>query len=297
MKNEALANNTSKPHPLQKACGYGTFLNDQSGLCEAAKATDLPALHRQYDTKSEQLSVHPMHTNTGTTEAESARKSLQQAVQGHAPLPEPATTLQDVLTALEQKLGVLNKFKACEDISKKLTSFTRNSGSAFCGEHTNYKNGRCTGYDPTAMCGRGTQYSKDQKSCTPNLDILCRNGSTPDLTSGSCVAPLPSSFCDQKTTKFNTTLGKCVPWVTSCKAGTVYDSTTFQCKPDQQCPAGTASEAGSNICVLSPSSCGPGTTLVLDQKSNRRMCKVDPNVCGRNGVMDDQSGLCVLQQK
>lgn len=113
-----------------------------------------------------------------------------------------------------------------------------------CGAGTTAMNGTCV---PDLVCGAGTRPMNGM--CAP----ICANGTM--TTDGGCV---PDVVCGTGTTAMN---GMCVPNVT-CGTGTVAAGGT--CVPDGTvvCTQGTRFDMASGTCVVDPTACANGTTLV-----------------------------------
>lgn len=113
-----------------------------------------------------------------------------------------------------------------------------------CGAGTTAMNGTCV---PDLVCGAGTRPMNGV--CVP----ICASGTM--STDGGCV---PDVVCGTGTTAMN---GMCVPNV-QCGTGTV--AAGGSCVPDGTvvCTQGTRFDMTSGTCVVDPTACANGTTLV-----------------------------------
>lgn len=149
-----------------------------------------------------------------------------------------------------------------------------------CAEGTTETDGECK--VDTKACGAGTKL--ENGACV--LDTSgCGEGSS--LKDGVCVADDPTGEECGDGTMFDSGTGKCVPnEVIECGANTM--------KVDGKCvPAGTVCTDGTMLnadgqCVVAAPACATGTQL----DPNTAKCVVTDQVCDTNTSFDAQSGTC-----
>ncbi|QDG50232.1 hypothetical protein FIV42_05655 [Persicimonas caeni] len=132
-----------------------------------------------------------------------------------------------------------------------------------CSDGTVFDNGLCVPAE--GVCEEGTTFDQDTKTCVPNTDIVCGDG-TEAGAEGSCV---PSADACSDKTQLDAN-GRCVVAAAACGQGTELDPNTGDC-------------------VLAEAGCG--TNLALDGDTG--VCVPTADVCDAGTAFDSETGLCL----
>lgn len=148
-----------------------------------------------------------------------------------------------------------------------------------CGQGTVLQAGTCVPAD--TICTDGTSFDAASKSCIPNSEIVCGEGTEPN-SEGTCV---PSAdACGPKTTLDAN--GRCVVDAVVCTAGTQLDPNSGECViSDAACGNGLALDRGTGTCVPTDEVCDTGTSF----DSGTGLCL--PDACEQGDVLID--GVCM----
>jgi len=126
-----------------------------------------------------------------------------------------------------------------------------------CGQGTTAVDNECV--PDESLCEDGTTFDTGTRTCVPNLDIICGEGTAADGDGAECVPAAgscaPGTALDDE--------GRCVVQEMACADGTVLDANSAQCIPsDSSCGAGTAFTDGE--CLPTADVCSMGTTYSAD---------------------------------
>ncbi|QDG50233.1 hypothetical protein FIV42_05660 [Persicimonas caeni] len=148
-----------------------------------------------------------------------------------------------------------------------------------CGEGLVLEQGICVPTD--ANCAEGTTFDAASRTCIPNSEIVCGEGTEPN-SEGTCV---PSAdACGPKTTLGDN--GRCVVEGAACTAGSELDPNTGECLlVDEACGDGLALDGDTSTCVPTDEVCDTGTAF----DSDSGLCL--PDACEEGDVLID--GVCM----
>ena len=108
---------------------------------------------------------HPLNLicGTGTRLEVSSGKCILDDDTKAATCGEGTRFVNGQCKVLEQQPTLENNH--LKEIHNKLDKVIRKTGTVFCGDHTQYKNGRCIGPEPKQMCSKGTVYDETNRVC------------------------------------------------------------------------------------------------------------------------------------
>lgn len=148
-----------------------------------------------------------------------------------------------------------------------------------CSDRTVFDNGVCVPAE--GVCEEGTSFDQDTKTCIPNTDIVCGDGTEPG-TDGYCVPG--ADACSDKTQLDDN--GRCVVAAAACGAGTELDPNTGECElAEAGCGTGLAFDGDTGVCVPTAEICDSGTAF----DSDSGLCL--PDACQEGDVL--VNGICM----